>query len=324
MTRDLRRLKVNRVSYVRLVQRRRAHHRRRHAVPPGGRTNTGCARPSGSSTGCSPRRSASRSRSRRSRPTSPHSRCRDRPPVPCSGTWASRASSGSSPSSSVDFEAGELRLMVSRTGFTGDLGYELWIDAGARPRTSGTHCMHAGRSRGIRADRLAALNMARIEAGFLLPKVDFVLRRAQRSASAREPLAARARASAGSWTSTRGISPDAGRCWNSSVAVSSGSWSGSTSTATSRRHNALLYAGAGRPARDRQRHLGGLVANLQTQYCACYGRSAALRRRLDGVGGDLPESRTGLGAPHAPGTRGREAVFRPGAPARDATGRTTR
>ena len=30
--------------------------------------------------------------------------------------------------------------MVSRTGFTGDLGYELWIDAGAARSSCGTRC----------------------------------------------------------------------------------------------------------------------------------------------------------------------------------------
>ncbi len=65
------------------------------------------------------------------------------------------------------------RLTVSRTGFTGDLGYELWME----PEAAGTvwdALMEAGRSRGIRAIGSQALNVARIEAGFLLPNVDFV------------------------------------------------------------------------------------------------------------------------------------------------------
>jgi aminomethyltransferase len=64
-------------------------------------------------------------------------------------------------------------LTVSRTGFTGDLGYELWME----PRSAEAvwdALMAAGRSRGIRAIGSQALNMARIEAGFLLPNVDFV------------------------------------------------------------------------------------------------------------------------------------------------------
>ena len=76
------------------------------------------------------------------------------------------------------FEIGEFTavgrtIMVSRTGFTGDLGYELWM----RPEDGLTiwdELMAAGQSRGLRAIGSQALNMARIEAGFLMPNVDFV------------------------------------------------------------------------------------------------------------------------------------------------------
>ncbi len=71
------------------------------------------------------------------------------------------------------FDATGMRLMISRTGFTGDLGYELWAD----PRQANQlwdALMTAGRSRGIRAIGSRALNMARIEAGFLMPNIDFV------------------------------------------------------------------------------------------------------------------------------------------------------
>ncbi|WP_170558205.1 aminomethyltransferase family protein [Ruegeria atlantica] len=63
-------------------------------------------------------------------------------------------------------------LMISRTGFTGDLGYELWCDwdeAEAlwdRIWTGGAH-------QGLRAIGYEALNLARIEAGFLTAGVDF-------------------------------------------------------------------------------------------------------------------------------------------------------
>jgi aminomethyltransferase len=64
-------------------------------------------------------------------------------------------------------------VTVSRTGFTGDLGYELWMaPAAAEPVWDGL--MAAGRSRGIRAIGSQALNLARLEAGFLSPNVDFV------------------------------------------------------------------------------------------------------------------------------------------------------
>jgi aminomethyltransferase len=64
-------------------------------------------------------------------------------------------------------------LTASRTGFTGDLGYELWM----APRDGEAvwdALMAAGRSRGIRAIGSQALNIARLEAGFLSPNVDFV------------------------------------------------------------------------------------------------------------------------------------------------------
>ena len=64
-------------------------------------------------------------------------------------------------------------LTVSRTGFTGDLGYEVWMD----PRNAELvwdRLMAAGRSRGIRPLGSRALNIARIEAGFLLPNVEFL------------------------------------------------------------------------------------------------------------------------------------------------------
>jgi len=71
------------------------------------------------------------------------------------------------------FVAGVDEIMVSRTGFTGDLGYELWMRP-ERAESIWDGLMAAGRARGIRAIGSMALNVARIEAGFILPNVDFV------------------------------------------------------------------------------------------------------------------------------------------------------
>jgi aminomethyltransferase len=71
------------------------------------------------------------------------------------------------------FTLGIHPLIVSRTGFTGDLGYEVWMQPAAA-ETVWDALMEAGRSRGIRAIGSQALNVARIEAGFLLPNVEFV------------------------------------------------------------------------------------------------------------------------------------------------------
>jgi aminomethyltransferase len=71
------------------------------------------------------------------------------------------------------FALGGHQLTVSRTGFTGDLGYELWMEPGSAEAVW-DGLMEAGRSRGIRAIGSQALNVVRIEAGFLLPNADFV------------------------------------------------------------------------------------------------------------------------------------------------------
>src|SRR6266403_488164 len=101
-------------------------------------TSTSCAPPSGSSTGSSPQPSALTSRSRKSPKRWPRSPCRDPPRARCSRRSGWRESSASSPSSSASS----------------------WC--------------RALRSRAIRPIGSRALNIARIEAGFLLPHLDFV------------------------------------------------------------------------------------------------------------------------------------------------------
>ena len=71
------------------------------------------------------------------------------------------------------FETSGLRLTVSRTGFTGDLGYELWV-APQDAIALWDALLAIGKSRGVRPIGSSALNLARIEAGFLAPNVDFV------------------------------------------------------------------------------------------------------------------------------------------------------
>ena len=71
------------------------------------------------------------------------------------------------------FTLGAAEVMVSRTGFTGDLGYELWLEP-KHALEIWDALMAAGRIRGIRAIGSQALNIARIEAGFIMPNIDFV------------------------------------------------------------------------------------------------------------------------------------------------------
>jgi aminomethyltransferase len=64
-------------------------------------------------------------------------------------------------------------VTISRTGYTGDLGYEIWADAGqALPLWDAL--IDAGRGYGIMPTGLLALDMARIEAGLMLIDVDYV------------------------------------------------------------------------------------------------------------------------------------------------------
>ncbi|HZW60121.1 MAG TPA: glycine cleavage T C-terminal barrel domain-containing protein, partial [Woeseiaceae bacterium] len=70
-----------------------------------------------------------------------------------------------------DFQGAE--LMVSRTGFTGDLGYELWIAPDAAVDLWDA-LFDAGRLFGIRPIGTQALHLARIEAGFIQAYDDFL------------------------------------------------------------------------------------------------------------------------------------------------------
>ncbi len=71
------------------------------------------------------------------------------------------------------FTLGGHPVTVSRTGFTGDLGYELWMDPD-HAEAIWDALMRAGAPRGIRPIGSQALDMARIEAGFIMPNLDFV------------------------------------------------------------------------------------------------------------------------------------------------------
>lgn len=63
-------------------------------------------------------------------------------------------------------------LMVSRTGFTGDLGYELWIEPDLALEMWDA-LYSAGSDYGIQPYGESALNMARLEAGFIMPGMEF-------------------------------------------------------------------------------------------------------------------------------------------------------
>jgi aminomethyltransferase len=67
---------------------------------------------------------------------------------------------------------GSIPVEISRTGYTGDLGYEVWVDA-AHAEALWDTLMHAGRAYDITPAGMLALDVARIEAGLILLDVDY-------------------------------------------------------------------------------------------------------------------------------------------------------
>jgi aminomethyltransferase len=70
-------------------------------------------------------------------------------------------------------EVGGIPVTVTRTGYTGDLGYELWV----RPSWAEQlwdRLMENGAGYGVLPAGMVALDMARIEAGLLLIEVDYI------------------------------------------------------------------------------------------------------------------------------------------------------
>ena len=67
---------------------------------------------------------------------------------------------------------GGVPVDISRTGYTGDLGYEVWMPWNQAVQVWDV-VMEAGRAYDIKAAGMLALDVARIEAGLLLIEVDF-------------------------------------------------------------------------------------------------------------------------------------------------------
>lgn len=66
----------------------------------------------------------------------------------------------------------DVKVEISRTGYTGDLGYEIWMPAEHAVRVWDA-LMDRGRAFDIKPAGMLALDVARIEAGLLLIEVDF-------------------------------------------------------------------------------------------------------------------------------------------------------
>jgi aminomethyltransferase len=66
----------------------------------------------------------------------------------------------------------DIRVTISRTGYTGDLGFELWVDAD-RATDLWDALIEAGTPYGITPAGIWALDLARIEAGLVMLDVDY-------------------------------------------------------------------------------------------------------------------------------------------------------
>ena len=66
----------------------------------------------------------------------------------------------------------DIPVQISRTGYTGDLGYEIWVDA-KHGEALWDALMEAGHDYGITPAGILALDVARVEAGLLLIEVDY-------------------------------------------------------------------------------------------------------------------------------------------------------
>jgi aminomethyltransferase len=72
-----------------------------------------------------------------------------------------------------DSELGGVPVSISRTGYTGDLGYEIWMESG-KALAVWDALIEAGTPHGITPAGMLALDVARIEAGLMLIDVDYV------------------------------------------------------------------------------------------------------------------------------------------------------
>ena len=79
-------------------------------------------------------------------------------------------------------------VTISRTGYTGDLGYEIWVDAG-QAEALWDLLIDCGLDYGITPAGILALDLARVEAGLILIEVDYVsVERAMIEAQTSTPL----------------------------------------------------------------------------------------------------------------------------------------
>jgi aminomethyltransferase len=165
-------------------------------------------------------------------------------------------------------------ILISRTGFTGDLGYELWVPP-ARALALWGRLWGAGRLHGLRPIGYDALDLARLEAGFILAGRDYVpIHHASRPTRGRTPFEL-------GYSVLVDLAKDhfkqparpAAPC-REGPALRPGR------PRRRRRQARIQCAGLLPPEdRDRPRHLGRLVADLQAQSGAGHAQGALRRDR---------------------------------------------
>ncbi len=72
----------------------------------------------------------------------------------------------------LNTKLGSINLMISRTGYTGDLGFELWMDAKNAERVWDA-IIEAGHDYALQPAGIWALDVSRIEAGLIMLDVDY-------------------------------------------------------------------------------------------------------------------------------------------------------
>ena len=73
----------------------------------------------------------------------------------------------------MDSRIGSIPVAISRTGYTGDLGYEIWVSS-RRAVKLWDALLEGGKDYGITPAGLNALDLTRIEAGYILIDCDFI------------------------------------------------------------------------------------------------------------------------------------------------------
>ena len=117
-----------------------------------------------------------------------------------------------------------VEIDVSRTGYTGDLGYELWMPADQALKVW-DRLIEVGEDYAPAACGIRAMDVARVEAGLILIEVDYTsVRHAMTPSTSTRPASW---AWAGWSTTTRTTSSAAGHWWPSAMpAARRGAWSG--------------------------------------------------------------------------------------------------